>query len=212
MPAQATSALAFLLGSWPVGIVVGFLSSNRTYNWSVSSTVLLIVMGFFVAGFGALSFESKKFISVTNYSTLTQLYVLVAALLGWVILKESLDAKQLAGGALLLVGSYLAIYSVKQSRGVHSSSLKGSILAATAGVSLGIGLVAEKASLKNFSMGAYFIVGYGAQAIVATIVAAPNINGKLISSLSRFELIGSMVSGFFWCDGRLCIYKYAKPR
>lgn len=122
-----------------------------------------------------------------------QLYVVVVAALGWILLGEGLTLSQTIGGVFLLLGSYIAIYSVRRKPG--KSSKEGVILAALSGITLGIVIVAERAVLDKMSSAAYFIVGYGVQALGTAILATPDIIKTPARKFTRFELAGAAACG-----------------
>lgn len=201
LSARLVSAVSYTLGVLPVGLAIGLLADKRVFVWNVATFSLLFVIGLFISVFGIAAYDSKKLITVTNYLTLSQLYVLVATLLGWALLGEKLTPKQVIGGIIMLVGCYLAIHSAKRKAGKDKHSLRGSVLAAISGIALGIVLVAEKAALGKFNAAAYFIVGYGVQALGTTVAALPEFRRKTVHQLNRFELTGAALTGFFAAMG-----------
>ncbi|MDQ2972928.1 MAG: DMT family transporter [bacterium] len=194
LSSKLIAALTFGLGVFPLGLLIGLLGDNRVINWDVNTIILLTIIGVFIAIFGWSSFASKRLVSVTTYLTLFQLYVVVVIVAGWLILGETLRGGQITGGLLLLTGAYLAIYSVKR-KSQHKNTLKGSVLAGIAGLSLGVVIVAEKAALDKISLSAYFIIGYGVQAFSTLLLAAPEFNKQPPPKFTRFEVTGTIVCG-----------------
>lgn len=193
LPPQVIAALSFMLGVLPFGVVAGLLGDERIFNWEPSNILLLLAAGSFVALFQVFSYSARKLINVTLYLTLNQIYIVIAAVLGWALLNEKLSTQHILGGLLLLAGAYLAIYSTR--RNGKSKSLKGAVFAILGGLSLGTALVAEKGAINNMNMSAYFIVGWSLQTVGTMILAAPKAKTITRSSLGRFELIGVTVCG-----------------
>ncbi|MDO8265425.1 MAG: EamA family transporter, partial [Candidatus Saccharibacteria bacterium] len=174
LSSKLTSAMSYGLGVLPVGILIGISGNERIFSWHISTLLLLTIITLFIALFGWASFEAKRLISVTLFLTLFQIYVFVTVLLGWVFLGENLGIKQITGGVLLIIGAYLAIYSEKREK-YHKKPLRGVVLATLSGIALGIVLVAEKSTLNSMNLSAYFIIGYGVQALGTIILASKEI-------------------------------------
>lgn len=201
---QVVAAGGYLLGVVPAGLLIGFLGDERVFNWEAETLLLLAAVGTFIALFAAFSYAAKKLVNLTLALTLHQIYVIVAAVLGWLLLGETLSAQQVFGGFLLLTGAYMAIYSVRRNGrkpGALSTSIKGAILALFGGIFLGIGLVAEKASIDSMNASAYFIVGWGIQAIGTTLVAAPKLRQVKPGDFNRLEVAGMAMCGLLSATG-----------
>src|SRR5690606_15653194 len=137
-------------------------------------------------------YAATRRINITLSMTLHQIYVLVATILGWVLLGNSLSPQRILGGILLLSGAYLAIFSIRRNgKNGTSAPLPGVIFALLGGLCLGVALVAEKQALDNMNMAAYFIVGWGVQTFGTVLLALPKVKTVTRKSFSRFELLGA---------------------
>lgn len=205
LPGKVPPALQYSLGLLPFGIIYALFAGNFHVTWSSSTILYLLLEGLFIGIFNWLAFIAYKRTKVAQYETVLQLYVIVAAALGWLLLHESLSIMQLAGGFLLFIGALIAANTHKEKQATRYRVSTGVILTLLAAVSLGIGLVAEKAALDRMTLSAYFIFGYGAQVLAALIIAAKDIRATPRSLYNRHELFSclglgatSAIVGFFY--------------
>jgi drug/metabolite transporter (DMT)-like permease len=144
-----------------------------------------------------LSFMSIRRLPIARYQTIYQSYEIVVILLGWTLLSERLTLPQTVGGLFLLAGALLAIHAPKKNdrkSGDHTHTT-AILLAAGSAVTIGIGLVAEKAALRHMNMGAYFIFGYATQVLALVALAAKDVNRQTVRTITPYDLHRSLAMG-----------------
>jgi drug/metabolite transporter (DMT)-like permease len=204
LPGRIPPALQYSLALLPFGLVYLLINGNFHVRWSLSTVLYLLLEGLFIGAFNWLAFMAYKRTSVTQFQTIFQLYAVVAAVLGWVALGESLTFLQLLGSSLLFAGALIAAHAHREKTSKFTLS-RGVLLTAGAASALGIGLVAEKAALGRMTLSAYFIFGYGMQAVASLVIASKELLHTKKALFTRHELlsclgIGSLsaVGGFFY--------------
>lgn len=174
VPASVMMALSYGLGVMPISICVGLLVPHSVH-WSTWLWFLLFVEGIGIALYNWLSFISLKLLPAAHYQTIFQLRLVVIILLGSLVLGETLSPVQLIGAGLIFVSAFLAIqapiraHSKRQDSSPHMR--RGIGVAVISTIAIGIGLIAEKASLHHMDLGAYFIFGFGMQFVWLVVFA-----------------------------------------
>ena len=98
-----------------IGIILGFLVLGVWWSpWkalaglSVRSVVLLALGGFLASFVGQLAFyHALRVGNVSQVTPLAGIYPLIAAILGWLLLREPMTAPRLVGVCLIVVGTLL---------------------------------------------------------------------------------------------------------
>jgi drug/metabolite transporter (DMT)-like permease len=196
LPESFPPALSYAIGVLPLGIIVG-LTMHPHVQWSWWLIFLLALEGTFIALYNWLSFMSIRRLPIARYQTIYQSYEIVVILLGWTLLSERLTLPQTVGGLFLLAGALLAIHAPKKNDRkpddhTHTTAI---LLAAGSAVTIGIGLVAEKAALRHMSMGAYFIFGYATQVLALVALAAKDVNRQTVRTITPYDLHRSLAMG-----------------
>ena len=204
LPSKVVPALAYLTGVLPLGIIVGLGTRNVQVNWSGTTVPVLLIMGLFIGVFNWLAFVASKKLTVATFQTIFQIYAVTAVIGGWLLLDETLDSQQVFGSVLLIIGAVLAAQAYKakvKSKFIGSAAFIGVI----ASVSLGLGIIAEKASLGKMTLGAYFIFGYFIQTLSICIIGMVQLKKLDWSSVKKYDwknivylgILDSLV-GFFY--------------
>lgn len=204
LPSRLIAGLSYAIGVMPLGIIVGLATQNVTIDWSGITIPVLLLMGLCIGLFNSLAFESSKQLSAATFQTLFQIYPVVVAVGGWLVLNERLTMQQLGGGSLLLTG---AVFAAQAHVSKHKTKLLGSavFLGIAAAASLGVGIVAEKEALDHMSLGAYFIVGYFIQTLATVMIAGRDLSKIKSLHISRIDWLNisalgvlSSLIGFFY--------------
>lgn len=206
LPESFPPAISYLIGVTPLGIAVGLFMHHHV-QWSWWLGFLLLLEGVFIGLYNWLSFMAIKRLPLARYQTIYQVYELVVIGLGWSLLKEGLGVFQVLGGLLILVAAFLAIRApVKAQRQLHKHvAAPAVILTLLAALTMGIGLVAEKAALRHMDMGAYFIFGYGVQTLCVVLLAAKDVSRSALRAFKAYDFkrslgmgVLSATTGFFY--------------
>lgn len=198
LPETLPPAISYLLAVTPLGIVVG-LFIRHSVHWSAWLLLLLAIEGTFIGLFNWLMFMAIKRLPVATFQLIFQSYAIVTIALGWVLLHETLSALQVVGSLLLLGAAVLATQAPAAVIDIlpkdhHTKAIGLTVLAA---LTLGIGLVTEKAALRHMDTGAYFIFGFATQTLALTLLAAKDIRRYTITAIRRHDLQRSFVMGLF---------------
>lgn len=206
VPETIPTALSYLLGVMPVGIVVGLLLPHHI-TWNYILVGLLILCASSMAIGHWLGFKAVKRMSVTPYQTINRFTSVVTIGLGWIVLSETLGVNQLIGAIILFIAAIIAIWAPtrntdKELGRVH---LAASLLALVACTFVAIGLVAEKAMLDYVQVGAILIVCWGSQTVAMSLLMLKDLNSKTLSELRGYEVkqsfwmgLANGVSGAFY--------------
>lgn len=170
LPESWPPAIAALVVVTPLSVAAGLLTGALTIHWTSSAVLLLALEGVLIGGFNYVQFTALKRVSVARFETILQLYGLIVIVLGAVLLNEQLRPLQLVGAAVLIAAATLAASAPRQARN-GAVTRQGIILTFASAALIGVGVVAEKATLHFMDYGAYFIVGIGAQTICVSIIA-----------------------------------------
>lgn len=196
LPESFPPAISYLIGVAPLGIVAGLILKPHVH-WSVWLGCLLVIEGIFIGLYNWLSFRAIKRMPLARFQTIYQSYEVVVILLGWVLLSEKLNVYQIVGALLLLCAALIAVRApLNNQQALHQKvSRKAVILALLSALAIGIGLIAEKASLHYMNIGAYFIFGYATQVIAVLVLAAPDISRSSIKLIKRNDMKLSLAMG-----------------
>lgn len=196
LPQTFPPAMLFLLGVWPLGIVVG-LSTPHEVNWSPWLIFLLIGGSLMVNISSILGYMAVKHLPLAQFGTINQLGGVFVVILGGLLLSEHLTPAQLVGGVLLIAGAVLAIQAPRAAhKRVHETQYSKAITLTVVGsVFIAIGLVAEKAALNHMDFGAYLIFGYGAQALGLVAIASREASRENLQKISRTDIKPTLIMG-----------------
>lgn len=199
VPPSITNLISYAVGVMPLSLIVGLLLPHHV-EWSLWTVLLLILEGGFISVFMWLSMRAMKLLPTAYFQTVFQVSTIVIILLGWLLLNETLTPLQGIGAVLIFTSALLAIWAPvrahRKGNGTVEHFRAGVILSAASAVAIGIGLVAEKAALAYMDLGAYFIVGFGAQTIGLLVLAAPHFKKHPLHKLSRKVIKDSVILGF----------------
>jgi len=208
LPESYPPAISYLFVLLPLSVVVG-LAIGPTISWSPWLAFLLIIEGVFIALFNWLMFRAIKRLPVAEYQLITQSYAFITIALGWILLSETLTVPQIIGAVFLLAAAFIATQApVKHDEHKPKAQRKlGVILAVCGALALGIGLVTEKAALHYMNVSAYFIFGFGTQAIALGVIALKDTTRKVLRSIRPHDLRRSFIMGAISAiNGFLYIY------
>lgn len=196
-PATFPSAVSYVLGVTPVGLIAGFFIFPNDITWSWWLGFLLVLGASSMAVAIWTGFQAAKRLAVAPRQTIGCLSIVTAIILGWTILGESLTATQLSGALLLLAAAVLAIWAPTRHMGADAKKVHlGSVLiAVVAAVTFGIGLVAEKAIAGHMEIGGIFLVGWTTQTIAMILLAAKDMNRKAIKNFRSYDFRWSILMG-----------------
>lgn len=188
-PATIVSAFSYLCGVMPIGLTAGFFVFPHHINWSPWLVMLLVLEGSAMALSGWTGFLAARRLGVVPRLTIGQLTNITAILLGWTILGEGLSLFQFIGGTILLIAALVAIWapatpSDESAKQFHTTSI---LLTAIASISLGVGLVCQKAILGHMQIGGGFLVGWGAQTFAMLVLAIKDITPTRLRSFWGYE-------------------------
>lgn len=204
LPSSVVAAMNYLLGLWPLAIVVGLLLPHHvTWSWWV--VLLLIIEGLAIGVYNKLSFRAIKRLPISHFQTLNQSFNIFVILGGWLLLGEALSMTQLIGVAFIIGAAVLSAFAARAK--THSLTVQPGTtkLVLVSAVILSIGLVAEKAALGHMDVGAYFIYGLGSQALFVTLIALKDMNKRLWQTVTHSDIrnnivvgVASALAGFFY--------------
>ncbi len=196
-PATFPTAVSYLLGVTPVGLIAGFFIFPNNITWSWWLGFLLFFGAFSMAIAMWTGFKAAKLLAVAPRQTIGCLSIVTAIILGWTVLGETLTATQLSGAILLLAAALLAVWA--PTRGMESDAKKvhlGSVLIAVlTAISFGIGLVTEKAIAGHMDIGGVFLVGWTTQTIAMILLAAKDMSHKAFINFRSYDFKWSILMG-----------------
>lgn len=183
-----------LLGILPLSIVVGLLLPHHV-DWSWWTVGLLVSEGLMIGIYNKLAFRAIKRLPISHFQTLNQTATIFIILLGWILLGEKLNLPQIFGISLILTGAVLSAFAAraKAKKKLIEPGTVEMVLLAT--FILAVGLVSEKAALGHMDIGAYFMFGFGAQTLFASIIAAKDVKKDMIQSINWSDLRNIIVFG-----------------
>ena len=71
LPSSVIASMNYLLGIWPLAIVVGLMMPHQV-NWSWWLVFLLVLEGFAIGMYNKLSFRAIKRLPISHFQTLNQ--------------------------------------------------------------------------------------------------------------------------------------------
>lgn len=187
------AALAALIGIWPLGIIVGIMLPHSV-NWSWTTVALLAIEGLCIGLYGRLSYAAIKRLPIAQFQTLNQSFNIFIIILGWLILGETLTLLQLGGSAFIIASAVVVGFAAHVNDKKNKTQSGAVRLVIIAAAILSVGLIAEKAALGHMDMGAYFIYGFGAQALTMLALAIPDIK-KNTHHIRKNDVVNFFVMG-----------------
>ncbi len=194
LPSSVVASMNYLLGLWPLAIVVGLLLPHHV-TWSWWLVFLLVFEGFAIGLYNKLSFRAIKRLPISHFQTLNQSFNIFVIFGGWILLSETLSTTQLIGVSFIIAAAVLSAFAAKARAGGRKVQPGTTRLVIIAAVILSMGLIAEKAALGHMDIGAYFIFGIGSQAIFATLIALKDVNKKVLVTVSHSDIRNNIVVG-----------------
>ena len=194
LPSSIVASMNYLLGLWPLALVVGLMLPHHV-TWSWWLVFLLLVEGLAIGIFNKLSFRAIKRLPISHFQTLSQSTTIFVIIGGWILLGETLSTPQLVGVAFILGAAVLAAFAAKaksRAKAIQPGTIK---LVMIASVVLSIGLVTEKAALAHMDIGAYFIFGIGSQMLFVSLIALKDVNKKVWKAISHSDIRNNVVVG-----------------
>ncbi len=194
LPSSVVAAMNYLLGIFPLALVVGLMLPHQ-FDWSWTVVLLLVIEGLAIGLYNKLSFRAIKRLPISHFQTLNQSSTIFIIIGGWILLGETLSAPQLIGVAFILAAAVLSAFAAKakaKTKAIQPGTIQLVIIAA---IILSIGLVTEKAALGHMGIGAYFIFGIGSQALFVTLIALKDVNKKVRKAISHSDIRNNVVIG-----------------
>ena len=194
LPSSVVAAMNYVLGIWPIALVVGFILPHQV-DWSWWLVLLLAVQGFAIGLYNKLAARAIKRMPISLFQTLNQSSTIFVIMGGSLLLGEFLTVPQLIGVAFIISASVLSAFAAKsKSRAQHIQP--GTIkLVVFAALLLSVGLVTEKAALGHMDNGAYYIFGLGSQALFISLIALKDMNKKVWKTISHSDIRNNVVVG-----------------
>jgi|GEM_PF-892526 len=198
-PETFPSAVSYLLGVMPIGIIAGLLLPHHI-DWSWWLGFLLVLCAGSMAVSGWIGFKAVKLLPVVAYQTIGRFTNVVAIALGWIVLSEGLNATQLWGAIVLLVAALLATWAPAQNtknlqsieRRVHMRAVLLTLLACA---TLAVALVTEKGILGHMDVGGVMLVGWGSQTLAMLLLATKDVNRTNLRVFKPGEIKWSTLMG-----------------
>jgi uncharacterized membrane protein len=164
-------------------------------DWSWWLVFLLVLEGAAIGLYNKLSFRAIKRLPISHFQTLNQSFNIFVIFGGWILLSEKLSATQLIGVGFILGAAVLSAYAARSKTAARTIQPGTTRLVIIAAAILSIGLIAEKATIGHMDIGAYFIFGFGSQALFTTLIALKDTDKKLLATLSRSDLRNNIIVG-----------------
>jgi len=178
----------FLWVLWPVGLIAGaILHPSLAIGWD--NLALLLAGELIFPATNLLAFRASRDIDAGLFTILTNLAPIVTISSAWLLLREGLSGHQLLGAGILIFSAFLASSPNLLRR--HRANLRGIAIALAGIVLLGLGVTYERFMLSRVELGAYFVFGWGAQALWMTILAWPE--RKNVYLLKRSALANQII-------------------
>lgn len=187
------AALAALIGIWPLGIIVSIMLPH-SISWSWTTIGLLLIQGFCIGIYGKLSYTAIKRLPISQFQTLNQSFNIFIIILGWLVLGETLTLLQLGGSAFIIASAVVVGLAAHVNDKKNKTQTGAVRLVVIAAAILSVGLIAEKAALGHMDMGAYFIFGFGAQALTMLALAIPDLR-KNTHHISQNDIKNFFIMG-----------------
>ena len=194
LPSSVIASMNYLLGIWPLAIVVGLMMPHQV-NWSWWLVFLLVFAGLAIGLYNKLAFRAIKRLPISRFQTLNQSFNVFVILGGWVLLSETLSKTQLVGAGFIIIAAVISAYGTGWKQGAKKTQRGTTRLVIIAAAILSLGLIAEKAALGHMDIGAYFIFGIGSQAVFATLIALKDADKKVMSAISHSDIRNNVAVG-----------------
>lgn len=194
LPSSVVAAMNYMLGLWPLAVVVGLLLPHHV-QWSWWLVFLLIFEGAAIGMYNKLAFRALKRLPISQFQTLNQSFNIFVIIGGWLLLGETLNVSQLVGVGFIIGAAVLSAYAAKTRKNITSVPAGTTELVIVSAAILSIGLIAEKAALGHMDVGAYFIFGISAQAISVTLIALKDMNKKIWATVTHSDIRNNVVVG-----------------
>ncbi len=194
MPSSVVAAMNYVLGIFPLALVVGlFLPHHVSWSWWV--VFLLLLEGLAIGICNKLFVRAIKRLPISLFQTLNQSGTIFIILGGWLLLGETLSVLQIIGVVIILAAAVLsgfAAKSKKRSQVIQPGTIKLVVIAA---IIMSIGLLTEKAALGHMDVGGYFIFGLGSQMVFVTLIALKDVNKKVWKAVTKSDIRNNVVVG-----------------
>lgn len=194
LPSSVVAAMNYMLGLWPLAVVVGLLLPHHV-QWSWWLVFLLILEGAAIGMYNKLAFRALKRLPISQFQTLNQSFNIFVIIGGWLLLGETLNVSQLVGVGFIIGAAVLSAYAAKTRKAKAAVPAGTTELVIISAVILSVGLIAEKAALGHMDVGAYFIFGIGAQAISVMLLALKDMNKKIWATVTHSDIRNNVVVG-----------------
>lgn len=189
-----SAAFSNSIGVLPISIVIGLLLPHSV-DWSWSTVGLLAAEGLFIGLYVIIAFRAIKMLPIAQFQTINQSQTLFVILLGSLVLGERLTLLQGLGCIFILGAAYLIAHTVHRHKKRNGHTTSGVWLALGGAVAMAIGLVFEKAALGRMDNGAYYIFGFGTQALVICLLAIPHYSRTIINNLTFSDVRNYIAMG-----------------
>lgn len=194
IPEPVSAAFSNSIGVLPISIVIGLLLPHSV-DWSWSTVGLLAAEGLFIGLYVIIAFRAIKMLPIAQFQTINQSQTLFVILLGSLVLGERLTLLQGLGCIFILGAAYLIAHTVHRHKKRNGHTTSGVWLALGGAVAMAIGLVFEKAALGRMDNGAYYIFGFGTQALVICLLAIPHYSRTIINNLTFSDVRNYIAMG-----------------
>ena len=198
LPSSIVASMNYLLGIWPLALVVGLLLPHHV-NWSWTTVGLLLFEGLAIGLFNKLAFRAIKRLPISHFQTLNQTSTIFIIFGGWLVLGETLSIMQIIGAAFIIGAAVLSAFAARARK--HTVQPGTTKLVLIASLIMGAGLLAEKAALGHMDLGAYYIFGIGSQALFVTLIASRDLNKKVWRAITRSDIRNNIVVGMLGIMG-----------
>lgn len=164
------SGFFFLVIHYPLGLIVAAYSSpHLAIGWL---NLLLLVAGSWVFPLiNIIALKASKDVDAGHYTVLSNVTPIVTIIAATLLLNERLDARQLAGAAIIITSAFL-ITLPRLRRGSRSRAF-GVTVALSGFLLAGLATVYERWMLTRIGFGAYLIFGWGLQTLWMAAIAWP---------------------------------------
>lgn len=194
IPEPVSAAFSNSIGVLPISIVIGLLLPHSV-DWSWSTVGLLAAEGLFIGLYVIIAFRAIKMLPIAQFQTINQSQTLFVILLGSLVLGERLTLLQGLGCIFILGAAYLIAHTVHRHKKRNGHTTSGVWLALGGAVAMAIGLIFEKAALGRMDNGAYYIFGFGTQALVICLLAIPHYSRTIINNLTFSDVRNYIAMG-----------------
>lgn len=195
IPPRLMSFLILGFFLYPIAVTIALLSGNLHVTFSPLLLVLLLTQALLIGLFNTAPFRLNKHIDATQYIIINNIYTPIVVAIGVFMLHETFTAKQFVGTLLLVIGAIMVAIKNVRSKAWKLDRYSWELILLS--IFFGIGLAAEKASLGQMSLYAYFIIGWGMQIAVTGWFARKELH--LIPKISTPEWMELTKLGLVRC-------------